>query len=76
MRERLHSNWRRWRIPGLLGLIVLGHVALWMSDRVETDQKLWLTVMNAAIWAVFLLPAYGVARWAEHHRSKDDTPDS
>ena len=56
----------RWWL--LLAVIVGGHVALWLSPRTSDDAALRLTLTNAAIWAVVLLPALGVNMWARTHR--------
>jgi len=64
---------KRWQKIGawvMVALVVGGHVALWMSDRMPAEEKLRLTLMNAAIWAVVLLPAFGVAKWAEQHKAR------
>lgn len=46
---------RLWFI--LLALMVVGgHVAMLTSDRMPFDVALRLTLVNAAIWAVLLLP--------------------
>lgn len=50
------------RFALLLTLIVAAHVALWHSDAPQ-DVKLRLTLINAAAWAVILLPAIGVGLW-------------
>jgi hypothetical protein len=55
----------------LLVLIVLAHVALWRSDRMETGMKLTLTLINAVGWAVVLIPAWAVGRWLDAHRRDD-----
>lgn len=55
----------------LLVLIVLAHVALWRSDRMETGMKLALTLINAVGWAVVLIPAWAVGRWLDAHRRDD-----
>ena len=47
----------------LLTLVVGGHIAMWSSDM-PRDLALKLTLINAAGWAVVVIPAYGVARWA------------
>ena len=59
----------------LLALAVTGgHIAMWSSDM-PRDMALKLTLINVAGWAVVLLPAYGVARWARVKRpSGGDTP--
>lgn len=46
----------------LLALVIAAHVALWNSDAPQ-DLKLRLTLINAAVWAVILLPAVGVGLW-------------
>ena len=65
---------KRWRFPALIAVIVAAHVAMWMSPRMEPEQKLRLTLINAGIWAVVLLPAVGVSMWARQHRERDDDP--
>ncbi len=55
----------------LLVLIVLAHVALWRSDRMETGMKLALTLINTVGWAVVLIPAWAVGRWLDAHRRDD-----
>ena len=58
----------------LLALLVVGgHVALWLSPDWPTDLKVKLTILNAIGWAVVVLPAFAVARWAAAHRGQDDT---
>lgn len=54
---------QRTAIALLLLLIIGGHIAMWTSDM-PRELALKLTLINAAGWAVVLLPAYGVARWA------------
>lgn len=51
-----------WLGPLLVVFVVGGHVALWLSDT-PRDVALRLTLINAAGWAVILLPAYGVSQW-------------
>jgi len=58
-------HWSRLRWILLLAAIVAGHVALWLSPRTEPEAALRLTLVNAAIWAVVLLPALGVRQWAK-----------
>jgi preprotein translocase subunit SecF len=53
----------------LLTLIIGGHIAMWTSDMPK-DLALKLTLINAAGWAVVLIPAIGVAMWAKARRSK------
>lgn len=55
-------------VIALLALIVLAHVALWRSDRMETGMKLALTLINAVGWAVVLIPAWTVAKWLDAHK--------
>lgn len=62
--------WRWWG-PVLILFIVGGHIALWMSDA-PRDVALRLTLINAAGWAVILLPAYGVSRWLKAKTSQGD----
>jgi uncharacterized membrane protein YdjX (TVP38/TMEM64 family) len=68
----------RWQKAGALvmaALVIGGHVALWQSDRVPDAEKLRLTLVNAGIWAVVLLPALGVAMWARQHRGRGPDRD-
>lgn len=60
--------WKTLRWYLLLAAIVGGHVAMWLSPRVPPEEALRLTLTNAAIWAVVLLPALGVHMWARAHR--------
>ena len=61
-RIKWHQRVWRWLGPLLVLFVVGGHVAMWMSDM-PRDMALRLTLINAAGWAVVLLPAYGVSRW-------------
>ncbi|MEM0937613.1 MAG: phenylalanyl-tRNA synthetase subunit beta [Pseudomonadota bacterium] len=61
-------RWSRLRWILLIAIIVAGHVAMWLSPNVTQDQALRLTLTNAGIWAVVLLPALGVGMWAKTHR--------
>ncbi len=61
-------GWKTLRWYLLLAAIFAGHVALWLSPRVPPDEALRLTLTNAAIWSVVLLPALGVTMWARAHR--------
>ncbi len=63
-------RWTRLRWVLLLAAIVGGHVALWLSPRTTADEAMRLTLSNAAIWAVVLLPALGVSMWARAHRGQ------
>lgn len=58
------------RMALVLAIILAGHVALWMSDQ-PFDAKLRLTLINAAIWAVVLLPAVGVMLWLRAHQRRN-----
>lgn len=51
----------------LATLIIGGHIAMWTSNMPK-DLALKLTLINAAGWAIILLPAYGVAMWARAQR--------
>lgn len=55
----------------LLTLIVAAHIGLWRSDRVPDTLKLRLTLINAAGWAVVLLPAWGVSLWLRARQRRD-----
>ena len=76
---RLMLRWKTLRWYLLLAAIVAGHVALWLSPRVPPDEALRLTLTNAAIWSVVLLPALGVTMWARAHsvrsRTKEDADE-
>jgi len=67
-------RWTRLRWVLLLAAIVGGHVAMWLSPRTTADEALRLTLSNAAIWAVVLLPALGVTMWARAHRRPEGQP--
>jgi len=54
----------------LLTIVVGAHAALWASPRMPEAMKWRLTLLNAAGWAVVLLPAVGVALWARAHRDR------
>ncbi len=51
----------------LITLIVGAHIAMWTSDM-PRSLALKLTALNAAGWAVVLLPAWAVSKWAKLHR--------
>lgn len=53
----------------LLVLIIAAHIALWSSDM-PRDLALRLTLINAGAWAVILLPAWAVSRWAAAHKRR------
>lgn len=57
----------------LLTLITLGHIAMWTSDM-PRDLALKLTLINAAGWAVILIPAWAVGKWAAAHQRKNPPP--
>jgi hypothetical protein len=48
-------------------LIVGAHIAMWTSDM-PRDLALRLTLINAAGWAVILIPAWLVSKWAAAHK--------
>ncbi len=56
-------------VIGLISLIIIGHIAMWTSDM-PRDLALRLTLINAAGWAVILLPAWAVSKWAAAHQSR------
>ena len=51
--------------------IIGGHIAMWTSDM-PRDLALRLTLINAAGWAVILIPVWMVSKWAAAHQ-KDPT---
>jgi hypothetical protein len=53
----------------LITVIVGAHVAMWTSDM-PRDLAWRLTVINAAGWAVILIPAWAVSKWAAAHQRK------
>ncbi|MDX8346655.1 phenylalanyl-tRNA synthetase subunit beta [Cognatiyoonia sp. IB215446] len=53
----------------LLILIVGAHIAMWTSDM-SRDLALKLTLINAAAWAVILLPVWAVSKWAAAHKHR------
>ena len=53
----------------LIMLIVGAHIAMWTSDMPQS-LAFKLTVLNAAGWAVVLLPAWAVSKWAKLHTRK------
>jgi cytochrome bd-type quinol oxidase subunit 2 len=65
-------RWSRLRWVLLLAAIVAGHVAMWLSPRTTSEEALRLTITNAGIWAVVLLPAIGVSMWARAHRRQSE----
>ncbi|SPJ23533.1 phenylalanyl-tRNA synthetase subunit beta [Palleronia abyssalis] len=52
-------------------LVIAGHVGLWRSDAPD-ELKMKLTVLNALGWAIVILPAFAVARWAAMKRPSAD----
>ncbi|MEL6550407.1 MAG: phenylalanyl-tRNA synthetase subunit beta [Pseudomonadota bacterium] len=42
--------------------VIGGHILLWLSEA-PREVKLRLTLLNAAGWAVVILPAFGVSLW-------------
>jgi len=58
-------------ITVLITIIIGAHIAMWASDM-PRDLALRLTLINAAGWAVILLPAWGVAKWAEARTRRND----
>ena len=64
-----------WLGPVLALLVIGGHVALWLSEAPQA-VKLRLTLLNAAGWAVVLLPAYGVSRWLKARDADAQERDS
>ena len=63
--KRPHLSRNQWLLIALLCTITLAHVAMWTSDRMTTDVKLRLTLINALGWAIVLLPAFAVGKWLE-----------
>ncbi len=59
----------------LAALVVGAHAALWASEAWSVEAKLRLTILNALAWAVVVLPALAVGRWAALHRGPETTPD-
>ena len=54
----------------LIALLVIGgHIAMWTSDM-PRDLAMRLTLINAAGWAVVLLPALAVSKWADAHQKR------
>ena len=51
----------------LILFIVGAHIAMWTSDM-PRELALRLTLINAAGWAVILLPAWAVSKWAAAHK--------
>ena len=57
----------------LILVIVGGHIAMWTSDM-PRDLALRLTLINAAGWAVILIPAWLVSKWASAHQKRGRPP--
>ncbi|MBJ3764042.1 phenylalanyl-tRNA synthetase subunit beta [Maribius pontilimi] len=55
-------------------LVLGGTVALWLSDW-PLDSKVKLTLLNSLGWAVILLPALAVSKWARAHAPDRDPQD-
>ena len=53
----------------LIVAIIGAHIAMWTSDM-PSDLALRLTLINAAGWAVILIPAWLVSKWAAAHQRK------
>ncbi|MGB0499409.1 MAG: phenylalanyl-tRNA synthetase subunit beta [Rubricella sp.] len=51
------KRWRNLYFVALALLVVGAHVALLRSDRIADDIAIRLTLTNAAIWAVIVIPA-------------------
>ncbi len=58
-------------IAVLIIAIIGAHIAMWTSDM-PRDLALRLTLINAAGWAVILLPAGAVSKWAAAHQKNAD----
>ena len=69
---RYHSKMtlQRFALLLLLTAIIGAHIAMWTSTMPK-DLALKLTLLNAAGWAVVLIPAWLVAKWAKTHRDPD-----
>ena len=61
--------WKRITLVLIVALVIAGNIGLWLSPDWPTDLKLKLTILNAIGWAVIVLPAFAVARWAAAHKS-------
>ena len=53
-------------VIALIILIVGAHILMWTSDM-PRSLAFKLTALNAAGWAVVLLPAWAVSKWAKVH---------
>ena len=52
-------------LSALVVTIVVAHIFMWSSDRMPTDVKIRLTVINALGWGIVLLPAWAVGKWLD-----------
>ena len=59
----------RFYVTLLIFVIVGAHIAMWTSDM-PRDLALRLTLINAAGWAVILIPVWLVSKWAAAHQGK------
>ena len=69
-------RWQRAGVWVMAALVIGGHIAMWQSDRLDREQKLRLTLINAAGWSAVILPAFGVAMWARSHRGRSNDRQS
>jgi len=58
----MSSRLRKIGLSLVLVLVVAGHIGLWFSGQ-PFEAKLRLTLLNAGVWAIILLPAVGVGLW-------------
>lgn len=63
---------KRLALAAFAALIIGAHVALWASPDWSAEAKLRLTILNALGWAVVILPALAVSRWAAAHGRDED----
>lgn len=69
----MYINRHRIGLIVLLTLVIGAHLALWGSTA-PYDAKLRLTILNATVWAVILLPAVGVNLWLRAHQCRNQSP--
>ena len=50
-------------VAALLTLIIVAHIGLWRDPDIPLEAKQRLTLLNAAGWAVILIPAWAVSQW-------------